>query len=146
MRIHTLLTAIALTASLLAAAQEVRRDSVQIFFPQGKAEFDPFFEGNGQRLLEFINEAKRVQRAPEQGLVRLMVIACASPEGTREINERLADTIERENAALEESVRQMPRLKKFFYMHKSHHAHHFHPNFFVLFLLLYIFLSIHFFR
>ena len=35
-----------------------------------------------------------------------------------EINERLADTIERENAALEESVRQMPRLKKFFYMHK----------------------------
>ena len=90
MRIHTLLTAIALTASLLAAAQEVRRDSVQIFFPQGKAEFDPFFEGNGQRLLEFINEAKRVQRAPEQGLVRLMVIACASPEGTREINERLA--------------------------------------------------------
>ena len=44
-------------------------------------------------------------------------------EGNREaildeINERLADTIERENAALEESVRQMPRLKKFFYMHK----------------------------
>ena len=35
-----------------------------------------------------------------------------------EINERLADTIERENAALEESVRQMPRLKKFFYMQK----------------------------
>ena len=35
-----------------------------------------------------------------------------------EINERLADTIERENAALEESVRQMPRLKKFFYMHR----------------------------
>ena len=44
-------------------------------------------------------------------------------EGNREaildeINERLADTIERENEALEESVRQMPRLKKFFYMHK----------------------------
>ena len=44
-------------------------------------------------------------------------------EGNREeileeINERLADTIERENAALEESVRQMPRLKKFFYMQK----------------------------
>lgn len=90
MRIHTLLTAIALTASLLAAAQEVRRDSVKIFFPQGKAEFDPFFEENGQRLLEFINAAKQVQRDPEQGLVRLMVIACASPEGTREINERLA--------------------------------------------------------
>lgn len=36
-----------------------------------------------------------------------------------EVNERLADTIERENAAQEESARQMPWLKKFFYMHKN---------------------------
>ncbi len=35
-----------------------------------------------------------------------------------EINERLADTIERENAELEESARQMPWLQRFLYLQK----------------------------
>ena len=36
----------------------------------------------------------------------------------QQISERLNDTLDRENATLEESVRQLPRLKKFFYMHR----------------------------
>ena len=36
----------------------------------------------------------------------------------QEVNERLADTIERENAELEESARQMPLLKRLVYLHQ----------------------------
>ena len=90
MRRHVLLTALALAAFLTASAQEVRRDSVKIFFPQGKAEFDPMLEGNGRHLLDFINMAKRLQRDSTLTLDRMTVQATASPEGTAEINERLA--------------------------------------------------------
>lgn len=88
MRIHTLLATIALAVSLVASAQEVRRDSVKVYFPQGKSELDPFFEGNGRRLLEFVNAAKQALREGQQ--TRLLVVACSSPEGSPALNERLA--------------------------------------------------------
>ena len=87
---HILLTAIALLVASVASAQ-VQRDSVKVFFRQGKADFDPFYEGNARRLTDFINKAKGLQRDTLVTLDRVMVVASSSPEGAAEVNERLAD-------------------------------------------------------
>ena len=87
--LRILLTTIALSVCSLALAQP-QRDSVKVYFQQGKSEFDPLFESNFRRLSDFTNKAKAVQRDSLVLLDRLVVLATASPEGTREVNERLA--------------------------------------------------------
>ena len=84
-----LLTTIALTLSSLASAQ-VLRDSVVVYFAQGKSAFDPFYEGNARRLQEFTNKAKALQRSTDLVIDRVVVESHASPEGSYEVNERLA--------------------------------------------------------
>lgn len=84
-----LLTTIALTLSSLASAQ-VLRDSVVVYFAQGKSTFDPFYEGNARRLQEFTNKAKALQRSTDLVIDRVVVESHASPEGSYEVNERLA--------------------------------------------------------
>lgn len=71
------------------SAQE-QRDSVRIYFRQGKTDFDPFYEGNARRFTDFINKAKGLQRDSLVTLDRVMVFATSSPEGAAEVNERLA--------------------------------------------------------
>ena len=87
--IRILLTAMALGVCALGVAQP-QRDSVKVYFQQGKADFDPFYEGNLARLTDFIVKAREVQRDSMVLLDRMQVFATASPEGTREVNERLA--------------------------------------------------------
>lgn len=84
-----LLTTIALTLTSLASAQ-VLRDSVVVYFAQGKSTFDPFYEGNARRLQEFTNKAKALQRSTDLVIDRVVVESHASPEGSYEVNERLA--------------------------------------------------------
>lgn len=84
-----LLITLALSVAALASAQ-VQRDSVKVYFRQGQSQFDPFFNGNIRRLNDFTNRAKALQRDSEVTLERVMVIASASPEGSAEVNERLA--------------------------------------------------------
>ena len=84
------MTLFALSVSLLVSAQEARRDSVKIFFPQGKAEFDPMFESNGRRLTDFINAAKQARRDSLLAPGRMTVVSCSSPEGPAALNERLS--------------------------------------------------------
>ena len=84
-----LLISLALSVAALASAQ-VQRDSVKVYFRQGQSQFDPFFNGNIRRLNDFTNRAKALQRDSEVTLERVMVIASASPEGSAEVNERLA--------------------------------------------------------
>lgn len=86
---HILLTTIALLTASLASAQ-VQRDSVKVYFRQGQSVFEPFFNGNVRRLNDFTNRAKALQRDTLVTLERVMVIASASPEGSAEVNERLA--------------------------------------------------------
>lgn len=86
---HILLTTIALLTASLASAQ-VQRDSVKVYFRQGQSVFEPFFNGNARRLNDFTNRAKALQRDTLVKLERVMVIASASPEGSAEVNERLA--------------------------------------------------------
>ena len=108
-----LLLTMALSSAFLASAQ-VQKDSVKVYFQQGKSTFDPFYEANSRRLLEVINQAKILQRDPEVTLDRVVVIAYASPEGSSETNERLAynrarsisDYI-RENLRIDENAFEM---------------------------------------
>lgn len=88
-KIHILPVLMALTVSSLAFGQ-VQRDSVKVYFRQGQSSFDPFFSGNVRRLNDFTNRAKALQRDSLVTLDRVMVIASASPEGSYEVNERLA--------------------------------------------------------
>ncbi|MBR4524815.1 MAG: DUF3575 domain-containing protein [Bacteroidales bacterium] len=86
---HILLTVIACMIASLASAQ-VQRDSVKVYFRQGKSDFDAFYEGNARRLTDFTNKAKVLQRDTLVTLDRVMVIASSSPEGSTEVNEKLA--------------------------------------------------------
>ena len=88
-RIHLILTAIALFVTTLASAQTYR-DSVKVYFRQGKTEFDPHFEGNGRRFTDFANKVRSLQRDTTANILRVVVNATASPEGSAEVNERIA--------------------------------------------------------
>ena len=88
-RIHLILTTIALLVAAPAFAQ-LQRDSVKVYFRQGKTEFDPYFEGNGRRFTEFANKARAKQRDTTVNISRVIVYASASPEGSAEVNERIA--------------------------------------------------------
>ena len=88
-RIQLILTTIALLVPVLVSAQ-TQRDSVKVYFRQGKTEFDPYFEGNGRRFTEFSNKARALQRDTTVNISRVIVNASASPEGSAEVNERIA--------------------------------------------------------
>ena len=85
---YLFLTAFLLLPALLSA-QEIRRDSVKVFFQQGKSQFDPVFQDNVWRLTEFSNKVKRLQRDSTARIEHVRIIGSASPEGSHEINLRL---------------------------------------------------------
>ena len=86
-----LTVAAALVSSLAAGAQQpLQRDSVKVYFRQGKTEFDSFYEGNARRFMEFSNRVRALQRDTLAKVERVIVLANASPEGSAEANERIA--------------------------------------------------------
>ena len=87
-RLLLLTTTIALLFASLASAQ-VQRDSIKVYFQQGKSALDPFYADNSRRLTDFTNKAKNLQREPDVTLDRVTVIAYSSPEGSVETNEHL---------------------------------------------------------
>lgn len=86
---YSLTTCLFLLLAASAFAQTVQRDSVSVFFRQGKSEFDPYYEGNARRLFDFTNKAKQLQRSPDAQMERVIVISSASPEGSEEVNAKL---------------------------------------------------------
>ncbi len=88
-RIQLILTTMALFVAAMASAQTAC-DSVKVYFRQGKTEFDPHFEGNGRRFTDFSNKARARQRDTTVNISRIIVHANASPEGSAEVNERIA--------------------------------------------------------
>ncbi len=80
----------ALLFPVLAFAQSLARDSVKVYFRQGKTEFDPSYQGNGRRFTDFSNKARAKQRDTTVNITRVLVYASTSPEGTAEANERIA--------------------------------------------------------
>ena len=86
-----------LTALLMGMAlcprisAQVQRDSVKIYFRQGKSEVDPLYESNLSRLTEFTDRARALLRDTLVTLQRVRLIATTSPEGLAEVNERLSN-------------------------------------------------------
>ena len=70
------------TAGLFAGTL-VHRDTVRVYFRQGKANFDPSFEDNAARI--------RAVGSHMSGADRVRILASASPEGSRSLNADLAN-------------------------------------------------------
>ncbi len=66
------------------------RDTVQIFFPQGKTSFDPVFEDNALRIKEGDNRMRSKRLDPDTYISHLLVRSSSSPEGAFALNTRLA--------------------------------------------------------
>lgn len=67
-------------------------DSVRVFFRQGKSIFEPDLNNNGARIDSLIARIKDMQVGPVLELQQIHVQATSSPEGTYEINHRLAES------------------------------------------------------
>ena len=85
----------ALVILLLAAAgagaqQTVPRDTLQVLFPRGSAEFAPGFSDNTERIRAFDTSVQRRLHSADTLLVSVELISFASPEGTPERNAELA--------------------------------------------------------
>ena len=96
---YCLLAALLLLPALCPAQEVLQRDSVKVYFQQGKSKFDPIFKENVWRLSELSNRVKQLQRDSLARIERVQVIGAASPEGSQEINRRL--THERARSILE---------------------------------------------
>ena len=96
---YCLITALLLLPVLSFAQEVLQRDSVRVYFRQGKSAFDPVFQDNVWRLAELSNRVKQLQLDSLARIERVEVIGSASPEGSYEVNRRL--TQERARAILE---------------------------------------------
>lgn len=65
-------------------------DSVRVFFPVSKSGFNESFEENGKRLRDVGTRMKEVQSNERMRIDRILIFASSSPEGSAELNERLA--------------------------------------------------------
>lgn len=73
------------------SAAQARRDSVRVYFQQGKDAFDPLYKDNIRRLTDFTNKVKMLQRDSLAKIDRVVVVGSASPEGSPEVNLRLTN-------------------------------------------------------
>ena len=75
-----------------AHAQEVESlgDSLTVFFRQGVATFDPDYKQNGRRCQEFVERLGALQASEHSRIARIQIYSSASPEGSVELNEKLA--------------------------------------------------------
>lgn len=96
---YCLITTLLLLPVLSFAQEVLQRDSVKVYFRQGKSAFDPVFQDNVWRLAELSNRVKQLQLDSLARIERVEVIGSASPEGSYEVNRRL--TQERARAILE---------------------------------------------
>ena len=82
--------AVCLSAS--ASAQIIlRADSVRVYFPSGKAIFDPDFQDNGAAIDAFIQTARSAWNAREEVEVEQVIInSSSSPEGSDALNRQLS--------------------------------------------------------
>ena len=86
---YCLITALLLLPVLSFAQEVLQRDSVRVYFRQGKSAFDPVFQDNVWRLAELSNRVKQLQLDSMARVERVEVIGSASPEGSDEVNRRL---------------------------------------------------------
>ena len=76
--------------SNLVIAQEIR-DTLRIFFHQGKTEIDPSLYDNQQKLEYIIQKGLSNEVDTVFTVRKIKVIGGASPEGSIELNRRLSE-------------------------------------------------------
>ena len=75
--------------------------SIEIYFRAGSSEYEPRFRLNAANLSRFVESTNALSRGLETGKVKITFSASASPEGGRELNERLSrERLESAAAAL----------------------------------------------
>ena len=80
----------------ISRAQEVQEefvtDSVTVYFPAGKSNFDPTFQGNGAAIDAFLRAVATLQHTEgEEATVEgIYIYSGSSPEGSAALNSRLA--------------------------------------------------------
>ena len=81
-----------LLAVPLGAQAQTRTDSVRVFFRTGQSSFDPTFQNNGEAIDAFIRELRASQADTSVPLEvdHVIVESSSSPEGSLELNQRLA--------------------------------------------------------
>ncbi len=80
-------------AAMCASAHEIVETdtvSVKVYFRQGYSTFEPSFRQNGERLEKFADIVRERDNDTTQRLRRIHIVGAASPEGSPEMNDRLA--------------------------------------------------------
>ena len=73
-------------------------DSLTVYFRQGISTFEPAFRHNGKRCEEFIARIERLREKDASLISKVQMYSSASPEGTVQLNEKLA--MDRANSVL----------------------------------------------
>lgn len=76
--------------SYLPLAAQHKTDSLTVYFRQGLSVYEPDFNGNQERVDNFISRMQSIQQNPLQNIVSISYIAGTSIEGSRSLNEQLA--------------------------------------------------------
>lgn len=69
---------------------EIRQGSVSVFFGQGLRTIDSNFGDNNRNLVELISAVRALASARDSGVAAIVIAGFASPEGSPELNDRLA--------------------------------------------------------
>ena len=78
-----------LVSSYSVLAQD-RVDSLIVYFRQGYSIYEPNFQGNQQRMDDFIKRIKAIQQDSTNKIIKVTYTGAASPEGDHANNARLA--------------------------------------------------------
>lgn len=68
-----------------------KKDSVKIYFGQGKSNLDPAFGGNMSSLNRIADSLPAIYTAPTYRLRKVLILGGASPEGSIAVNKRLSE-------------------------------------------------------
>jgi outer membrane protein OmpA-like peptidoglycan-associated protein len=72
------------------AIGEIRGGSISIYFDQSVRVVDRNFGDNNRRLVELISAVRALASAPDSKIAMIVIAGFASPEGSPELNDRLA--------------------------------------------------------
>lgn len=84
-----------------------RRDAMAVYFDVGSAVLEPFQNGNAATLRSLLAAIRKLQEAPDSRIAHIVVAGFASPEGSFELNDRLA---ENRAAALKRYIEENTRI------------------------------------
>ena len=70
--------------------EDVKTDTVKIYFQQGKSMYNPDFRDNQSRLANFVSRVQAFREDSAYSIHSIHIIAVASPEGSFELNKRLS--------------------------------------------------------